>query len=58
MMGLPGSAMKPGTTDAEGLQAMVLTLGKDFKAAGTPITGPKKIDIPKSSAASAGGCSK
>ncbi|MGW1184731.1 LCP family glycopolymer transferase [Streptomyces drozdowiczii] len=57
MMGLPGSAMKPGTTDAEGLQAMVLTLGKDFKAAGTPITGPKKIDIPKSSAESAG-CSK
>ncbi|MEU2248198.1 LCP family protein [Streptomyces sp. NPDC019224] len=57
MMGLPGSAMKPGTTDAEGLQAMVLTLGKDFKAAGTPITAPKKIDIPKSSADSAG-CSK
>ncbi|MFB8212398.1 MULTISPECIES: LCP family protein [unclassified Streptomyces] len=57
MMGLPGSAMKPGTTDAEGLQAMVLTLGKDFQAAGTPITAPKKIDIPKSSAASAG-CSK
>lgn len=57
MMGLPGSAMKPGTTDAEGLQAMVLTLGKDFKAAGTPITAPKKIDIPKSSAESAG-CSK
>ncbi|MEV8457043.1 LCP family protein [Streptomyces sp. NPDC052095] len=42
MMGLPGSAMKPGTEDAEGLQAMVLTLGKDFKAAGTPITGPTK----------------
>ncbi|WP_406287208.1 LCP family protein [Streptomyces sp. NBC_00209] len=57
MMGLPGSAMKPGTTDAEGLQAMVLTLGKDFQAAGTPITAPKKIDIPKSSAESAG-CSK
>lgn len=50
MMGLPGSAMKPGTADAEGLQAMVLTLGADFKAAGTPITGPTKIDIPKASA--------
>ncbi|MFF2013980.1 LCP family protein [Streptomyces sp. NPDC058195] len=43
MMGLPGSAMKPGTEDAEGLQAMVLTLGDDFKGAGTPVTGPAKI---------------
>ncbi|MFF2327062.1 MULTISPECIES: LCP family protein [unclassified Streptomyces] len=42
MMGLPGSAMKQGTTDAEGLQAMVLTLGADFKGAGIPITGPTK----------------
>ncbi|MEV0743588.1 LCP family protein [Streptomyces sp. NBC_01220] len=50
MMGLPASAMKPGTKDAVGLQAMVLTLGADFKGAGTPITGPTKIDIPKSSA--------
>ncbi|WP_406450785.1 LCP family protein [Streptomyces sp. NBC_00876] len=50
MMGLPGSALKKGTTDAEGLQAMVLTLGRDFKGAGTPITGPAKIDIPKASA--------
>ncbi|MCG7524959.1 LCP family protein [Streptomyces sp. OfavH-34-F] len=57
MMGLPGSAMKPGTTDAEELQPMVLTLGADFKEAGRSITGPKKIDIPKSSAESAG-CSK
>ncbi|SCF87241.1 LCP family protein [Streptomyces sp. Ncost-T10-10d] len=43
MMGLPGSAMKQGATDAEGLQAMVLTLGDDFKGAGTPITGPAKV---------------
>ncbi|WP_328894333.1 LCP family protein [Streptomyces sp. NBC_00236] len=50
MMGLPATAMKPGTKDAVGLQAMVLTLGADFKGAGTPITGPTKIDIPKSSA--------
>ncbi|MFB7559396.1 LCP family protein [Streptomyces brevispora] len=57
MMGLPGSAMKQGTEDAEGLQAMVLTLGADFKGAGTSITGPAKIDIPKSSADKAG-CSK
>lgn len=50
MMGLPATAMKPGTKDAVGLQAMVLTLGADFKGAGTPITGPTEIDIPKSSA--------
>lgn len=50
MMGLPGSAMKQGTKDAEGLQAMKLTLGADFKGVGTPITGPAKIDIPKASA--------
>ncbi|MGW0939019.1 LCP family glycopolymer transferase [Streptomyces sp. NPDC002666] len=50
MMGLPATAMKPGTKDAVGLQAMVLTLGADFKGAGTPITGPTKIDIPKASA--------
>ncbi|WP_446039854.1 LCP family protein [Streptomyces sp. SID1121] len=42
MMGLPGTAMKPGTEDAVGLQAMELTLGKDFKGAGVPITGPAK----------------
>ncbi|MFD7867634.1 LCP family protein [Streptomyces sp. NPDC059783] len=50
MMGLPGSAMKPGTEDAVGKQPMVLTLGKDFKEAGTPIKAPAKIDIPKASA--------
>ncbi|MFF1924873.1 LCP family protein [Streptomyces sp. NPDC058221] len=50
MMGLPGSAMKQGTKDAEGLEAMSLTLGGDFKGAGVPITGPAKIDIPKASA--------
>ncbi|MEI7032490.1 LCP family protein [Streptomyces pratensis] len=42
MMGLPASAMKQGATDAEGLQAMVLTLGADFKGAGQLITGPAK----------------
>ncbi|MET4644402.1 LCP family protein [Streptomyces sp. NPDC006539] len=49
MMGLPGSALKKGTTNAEGLQAMVLTLGADFKGAGVPITGPTKApeDIQK-----------
>lgn len=52
MMGLPGSALKKGTTDAEGLQAMVLTLGADFKGAGVPVTGPAKVpdDIPLANA--------
>ncbi|MEV0035593.1 LCP family protein [Streptomyces sp. NPDC050804] len=42
MMGLPAAALKPGTRDAEGLEAMTLTLGADFKGAGVPITGPAK----------------
>lgn len=42
MMGLPATAMKPGTTDAAELEAMVLTLGADFKGAGIPVTGPAK----------------
>ncbi|WP_405677846.1 LCP family protein [Streptomyces sp. NBC_01511] len=43
MMGLPAAAMKPGKEDAEGLQAMALTLGADFKGAGVPIVGPAKV---------------
>ncbi|MGW8887890.1 LCP family glycopolymer transferase [Streptomyces sp. NPDC055749] len=52
LMGLPATAMKQGTTDAEGLQAMVLTLGADFKGAGVPVTGPAKApdDIQRASA--------
>ncbi|MEV4881417.1 LCP family protein [Streptomyces cyaneofuscatus] len=52
MMGLPATAMKQGTADAEGLEAMVLTLGADFKGAGIPITGPAKApeDIQRASA--------
>jgi LCP family protein required for cell wall assembly len=42
LMGLPAAALKPGTTDAVGLEAMTLTLGADFKGAGVPITGPAK----------------
>jgi LCP family protein required for cell wall assembly len=42
MMGLPATALKPGTQDAEGLEAMTLTLGADFEGAGVPITGPAK----------------
>lgn len=43
LMGLPAAALKPGTQDAEGLTAMTLTLGPDFKGAGVPITGPAKV---------------
>lgn len=42
MMGLPASALKQGTADAGEREPMVLTLGKDFTAAGVPITGPAK----------------
>jgi LCP family protein required for cell wall assembly len=44
LMGLPGSAMKPGkseTTD-QGVPAIVLTLGPDFKGAGVPVSTPSK----------------
>ncbi|MEU0369921.1 LCP family protein [Streptomyces sp. NPDC006283] len=43
LMGLPAAALKPGTEDAEALEAMTLTLGPDFKGAGVPITGPAKL---------------
>ncbi|MCH0538463.1 LCP family protein [Streptomyces sp. MUM 203J] len=42
LMGLPASALKQGTADAGEREPMVLTLGKDFTAAGVPITGPAK----------------
>lgn len=42
MMGLPSSALLPGTEDAEPMAEMTLTLGKDFKGAGTSITAPAK----------------
>ncbi|MGW5693596.1 LCP family protein [Streptomyces asiaticus] len=41
-MGLPASAMKEGTKDAESMAEMTLTLGADFKGAGTPISAPSK----------------
>lgn len=41
-MGLPASAMKEGTKDAEPKAEMSLTLGADFKGAGTPISAPAK----------------
>ncbi|MGW0081336.1 LCP family protein [Streptomyces sp. NPDC003393] len=44
LMGLSGSALKPGksVTNSQGLPAMTLTLGKDFKGAGVPLTAPTK----------------
>ncbi|MFI2373313.1 LCP family protein [Streptomyces sp. NPDC018833] len=45
LMGLPAAALKPGTEDAQGLEAMTLTLGPDFKDAGVPITGPAKAPV-------------
>ncbi|MEV8568066.1 LCP family protein [Streptomyces sp. NPDC051322] len=52
MMGLPATAMKPGTKDAVGLTPMTLILGADFQAAGTPIAAPTKApkDIPQTHA--------
>ncbi|MEU3458744.1 LCP family protein [Streptomyces sp. NPDC006733] len=40
MMGLPASALQPGTVDAAAKANMTLTLGKDFQGAGTPIAAP------------------
>ncbi|MFF3613392.1 LCP family protein [Streptomyces sp. NPDC002580] len=44
LMGLPASAMKPGKSEknSQGLPAIVLTLGKDFKGAGVPLAAPTK----------------
>ncbi|GAA2451821.1 LCP family protein [Streptomyces glaucus] len=54
VMGLPGSALKPGesVTNAQGLPTMTLTLGKDFKGAGVSLTTPTKVPegVPKSTA--------
>ncbi|GAA2414651.1 LCP family protein [Streptomyces glaucosporus] len=49
IMGLPASALKQGTEDAEPLEPMTLTLGSDFKGAGIPIAAPTKVpeDLPK-----------
>lgn len=44
ILGLSGSAMKPGksVTNSQGLPAMTLTIGKDFKGAGVSFTTPSK----------------
>ncbi|MEV3872786.1 LCP family protein [Streptomyces sp. NPDC049906] len=45
IMGLPAAAMKPGESEqnAQGLPAIVLTLGPDYKGAGVPISSPKQV---------------
>ncbi len=45
IMGLPGTALKPGESveNAQGLPTMTLTLGKDFKGAGVPLTAATKV---------------
>ncbi|WP_406169877.1 LCP family protein [Streptomyces sp. NBC_00996] len=53
LMGLSASAMKPGKSEknAQGLPAIVLTLGKDFKGAGVSMsTATKAPDVDKSTA--------
>ncbi|MFF3487654.1 LCP family protein [Streptomyces sp. NPDC002701] len=54
LMGLSGSAMKPGksVTNSQGLPAITLTLGEDFKGAGVSLTTPSKApeDVEKSTA--------
>ena len=53
IMGLSGAALKPGksVTNSQGLPTMTLTLGKDFKGAGVPLTAPTKApDVEKSTA--------
>ncbi|MEU6538331.1 LCP family protein [Streptomyces sp. NPDC047000] len=53
VMGLSGSALKPGksVTNSQGLPTMTLTLGKDFKGAGVPLTTPTTApDVQKSTA--------
>ncbi|WP_256726679.1 LCP family protein, partial [Streptomyces acidiscabies] len=45
IMGLPGTALKPGKSvvNSQGLPTMTLTLGKDFKGAGVSMTAPAKV---------------
>ncbi|MFJ3986685.1 LCP family protein [Streptomyces fungicidicus] len=51
LMGLPASALKPGTEDAGEATPMTLTLGPDFTKAGVPVAPPNKVDDVKQSRA-------
>ncbi|GAA2427001.1 LCP family protein [Streptomyces coeruleofuscus] len=53
IMGLSGAALKPGesVTNSQGVPAMTLTLGKDFKGAGVKLNAPvEAADVEKSTA--------
>ncbi|MFE9448888.1 LCP family protein [Streptomyces sp. NPDC006739] len=54
LMGLSASALTPGKseTNAQGLPAIVLRLGQDFKGAGVPVSGSSKAPagVPKTTA--------
>ena len=54
IMGLSGSALKPGesVTNSQGVPAMTLTLGKDFKGAGIKLnsSAAASVDVDKSTA--------
>nr|WP_237497841.1 LCP family protein [Streptomyces sp. SID8377] len=52
MMGLPATALHPGAADAEPGADMTLTLGGDYRGAGTPLADPDRLpdDIPQSRA--------
>ncbi|WP_411073272.1 LCP family protein [Streptomyces sp. cmx-4-25] len=48
LMGLPATALRPGTQDAGEREPMTLVLGADFKGAGVPVNGPAKApDVEK-----------
>ncbi|MFD8071857.1 LCP family protein [Streptomyces sp. NPDC059718] len=52
MLGLPATALRPGTADAEPGANMTLTLGGDYQGPGTPLADPDRLpdDIPQSRA--------
>ncbi|MFJ9819998.1 LCP family protein [Streptomyces sp. NPDC101151] len=58
LMGLPGTALKPGKSvnNAQGLPTMTLTLGKDFKGAGVSLTAPAKAPTVDKSTADKAQC--
>ncbi|MFF1545495.1 LCP family protein [Streptomyces sp. NPDC058291] len=60
VMGLPGTALKPGRSveNAQGLPTMTLTLGKDFKGAGVSLTAAKVPDTVQKSTADKVQCAK
>ncbi|MFI7344416.1 LCP family protein [Streptomyces sp. NPDC050085] len=53
IMGLPGSALKEGKSEKndQGLPAMILVIGKDYKGAGVPLSGgTAKVNAPQKTA--------